>query len=555
MRKTSLIKVVLFVIAILANLNYLIFIFNPAHADNLGFFVLTGLADTIAIAIFVSTWATALFYELSKSRYQHEMAELRSVGNHLLHQRVAVLITVVNEDTSIVRNTLQSAKNLIGEKAVYLLDDGKKEATQRLAGELGVRYITRATNAGYKAGNINNALRNHVPEPFFIVVDADFALHPEFIQRTLPLFADPRVAAVQTPQVYSNEETLFSRGCKHLQDIFYTYLQPGKHLLGSAFCVGTNVIFRTRALWEVGGLAEMHSEDIFTTINLLERGYKVSFLNEQLAVGLSPTTLISFYTQQNRWARGGFLMMLKHNTLFNRKLNIEQRLQFFISNFFYLSGISVLIYLISPLIAIFLNVKPLSDAYQSQWLAAYAPFFVTNFGFATVLLKKHRISSLLLGIFTFVPYLDALRSTLLSVRQFKWRVTNARSKGLITKLLAPYIIFLCIAVAIGYFLATGILVYNPDLILYYGWLAIDIIVVAAFIIHGYTATSKTTLPVLAGNLEETELATAELLAVNKHIEKPAATGAKQSALADIPTTEVPRANGRSHIPQFRGRLF
>lgn len=216
MRKTSLIKVVLFVIAILANLNYLVFILNPAHADNLGFFVLTGLADTIAIAIFVSTWTTALFYELNKSRYQHEMAELRTVGNHLLHQRVAVLITVVNEDISIVRNTIQSAKNLIGEKAAYLLDDGKKEATQRLAGELGVRYITRATNAGYKAGNINNALRNHVPEPFFIVVDADFALHPEFIQRTLPLFADPRVAAVQTPQVYSNEETLFSRGCKTL---------------------------------------------------------------------------------------------------------------------------------------------------------------------------------------------------------------------------------------------------------------------------------------------------------------------------------------------------
>jgi hypothetical protein len=224
------------------------------------------------------------------------------------------------------------------------------------------------------------------------------------------------------------------------------------------------------------------------------------------------------------------------------------------SNFFYLSGISVLIYLISPLIAIFLNVKPLSDAYQSQWLAVYVPFVVTNFGLATALLKKHRISSLLLGIFTFVPYLDALRSTLLSVRQFKWRVTNARSKGLITKLLAPYIIFLCIAIAGGYFLATGILVYNSDLLLYYGWLAIDIIVVAAFITHSYAATSKTTLPILAGNLEEAELATAELLSVNKRIEKPAATGAMQSALADTPTTEVPSANGKSHVPLMWERL-
>jgi len=349
MRKTSLIKVALFAIALFANINYLLFILNPAHADNLGFFIMTGIADTIAIVIFVSTWATALYFELSKARYYREIAELRQKGSYLLRRKVAVLVTVVNEDLSIVRNTLESAKALIGEKEIYLLDDGRKPATQALAAQLGVRYITRENNAFFKAGNLNNALRHHVAEDFVLVVDADFALHPDFIQRTLPLFHDPRIAAVQTPQVYSNEETIFAKGSKYFQNLFYTYLQPGKHLLNSAFCVGTNVIFRKKALAEVGGIAELeHSEDIFTTINLLEHGYKVSFLNEQLAVGLSPTSLISFYTQQYRWARGGLLMLLKHNTLFNRRLHPEQRLQFFLSNFYYLSGISVIIYLLSP---------------------------------------------------------------------------------------------------------------------------------------------------------------------------------------------------------------
>ncbi len=501
MRKTSLIKVTLFALALFANINYLVFILNPMHADNLGFFLLTGIADTIAIVILVSTWATALYFEVCKPRYYREIAELRQKGSYLLRRKVAVLVTVVNEDLSIVRNTLESAKALIGEKEIYLLDDGRKPATQALAAQMGVRYITRENNAFFKAGNLNNALRRHVAEEFVLVVDADFALHPDFIQRTLPLFHDPRIAAVQTPQVYSNQDTLFAKGSKYLQNIFYTYLQPGKHLLDSAFCVGTNVIFRKKALAEVGGIAELeHSEDIFTTINLLEHGYKVAFLNEPLAVGLSPTTLISFYTQQYRWARGGMLMLLKHNTLFNRRLHPEQRLQFFLANFFYLSGISVIIYLISPLLAILLNVKPLSDAYTWQWLPTYALFFCTNFLFFLAFTRKHRLQSVMLGLFSFVPYMNAFVSEFLGWRKFRWNI------------------YLAISVAIGYFLATGILSFNPGLILYYAWLAIDVIVVATFLVHAYAATSKVSIPVLEQQ-DQYSISTAELLAEKQQTEQ------------------------------------
>lgn len=490
MQKTSFFRAGLFLLAVSANLIYLGFILNPAHADNLWFWLWTGLADGIVGAIFVSTWATAFFFEVSRSRYARELSELRALGAHLVREGVAVLITVVNEDLGIVRNTIQSALNLAGEKTVYLLDDGNTGEARRLAVELGICYVRRADNAGYKAGNVNNALRHHVREPYAIIVDADFALHPQFIQRTLPLFVDPRVAAVQTPQIYGNADTLFSRGCKHLQDIFYSYLQPGRHLLGSSFCVGTNVVFRVKALREVGGLREMHSEDIFTTLSLLERGYRVSFLDEALAVGLSPTTLTSFYTQQNRWALGAFLMMFRHSTLFNRKLTVPQRVQFFLSNFFYLSGLSVLIYLTSPLIAIVFDIKVLKAAYFSQWLAIYALFFVSNFVLATALLKKHRVSSWILSVFIFVPYLVALGSTLVSVRPFRWRVTHARAKSLIVKLLAPHVVLVVAAIAIACLLATHVLAIHRALGLYYAWLAVDVLLAIPFLAHGFAVAAN-----------------------------------------------------------------
>src|SRR2546430_4940319 len=126
MRKTSLIKVALFAIALFANINYLLFILNPAHADNLGFFIVTGIADTIAIVIFVSTWATALYFELFKQRYYREIDELRQKGSYLLCNKVAVLVPIVNEDLAIVKNTIESLQALNGQKEIYLLDDGRK---------------------------------------------------------------------------------------------------------------------------------------------------------------------------------------------------------------------------------------------------------------------------------------------------------------------------------------------------------------------------------------------------------------------------------------------
>ncbi len=493
-RKTSLLRVILFAIALFANLDYLLFIINPLHADNLGMFAITVVADTIAIVIFTSTWVVALYFELFKQRYYGETDKLRLSGQYLVQRRVAVFVPVVNEDRALIRNTIACLQALRGEKEIYILDDGRKEATRQLAADMNVHYLTRPGNEFYKAGNLNNALR-HTIEEFVIVVDADFALRPDFIERTIPLFHDPSIAAVQTPQIYSNDENLFAKGSKYLQTVFYRYLQSGRNLLDSSFCVGTNVIYRRRSLEKVGGIAEVHhSEDVFTTLKFLEHGQRVFFLDEPLAVGLGPATLIAFYNQQFRWARGGLTMMLRHNTLLNRKLQLDQRLQFFFSNFFYLSGLSIAVYLASPLVAILLNVKPISDAYFWEWAPKYALFFVANFIFFMSFAPRHRLHTLVLGTFSYLPYIAALSSIVLGLPQFSWKPTNARAKGLITTLLAPYIIFVVVAVAIGASLVTGSLSFHPSLLEYYFWLVIDLVIALVFIVHSYAARTQNVLP-------------------------------------------------------------
>jgi hypothetical protein len=241
------------------------------------------------------------------------------------------------------------------------------------------------------------------------------------------------------------------------------------------------------------------------------------------------------------------LMLLKHNTLFNRRLHPEQRLQFFLANFFYFSGISVIIYLISPLLAILLNVKPLNDASFEMWLPTYALFFCTNFLFFLAFTRKYRLQSVMLGLFSFVPYMNAFFSELLGWRKFKWKTTNSRSKGLITKLLSLYIIYLAIAAAIAYFLGTGILSFNPGLILYYAWLAIDVLIVATFLVHAYAATSKVTIPVLEEQ-EQYNISTAELLVEKQQTGKLVSPQPMWQAQPQI--KRGPQLNGEVKIDQL-----
>lgn len=494
-RRTSLLKLTLFATALFANLNYLVFIVNPRHADNPAFFAVTSAADAVAIVVFTSTWAVALYFELFKQRYYREIDELRQKGQHLLGEPVAVFIPVVNEDPALIRNTVASARGLRGEKRIYILDDARKTATRELAEAMGVGYITRAGNRFFKAGNLNNAL-SETSEEFVIVVDADFALRPEFIERTLPLFCDPAIAAVQTPQVYSNEDTLFAKGSRYLQTVFYRYLQPGRNLLDSSFCVGTNVIYRRRALEEVGGIAEVHdSEDVFTTLKFLERRQKVFYLDEELAVGLAPATLVAFYNQQFRWARGGLTMMFRYSTLLNRHLHLDQRFQFFFSNFFYLTGLTVAVYLVSPLAAILLNVRAVNDASFLEWLPRYSLFFGANFLFFMSFAPRHRLATLVLGTFSYLPYLAALCSVAIGLPRFDWKPTNARAKGLITTLLAPYIVYLIVAGATSAMLVTGTLSFNPGLVEYYFWLAVNSTIAATFVVNSYLARARVVLPV------------------------------------------------------------
>ena len=125
----------------------------------------------------------------------------------------------------------------------------------------------------------------------------------------------------------------------------------------------------------------------------------------------------------------------------------------------------------------------------------YLLYFVTNFLFFMSFAPKHRLASLVLGMFSYLPYLAALCSVLFGLPHFNWRPTNARAKGLITTLLAPYIVYVVVALAVTVMLALGVVALRASMAEYYLWLALNTVIAGTFIVQSYLAQPKAILPV------------------------------------------------------------
>jgi cellulose synthase (UDP-forming) len=116
---------------------------------------------------------------------------------------VDIFIATYNEDPELVRISIRDAKRLRYphpiDLLVHVLDDGGRPEMRRVAGEEQVGYITRATNEGFKAGNLRNGV-DQTSGDFLVICDADTRLFPTMLEHTLGYFRDPDVAWVQTPQ-------------------------------------------------------------------------------------------------------------------------------------------------------------------------------------------------------------------------------------------------------------------------------------------------------------------------------------------------------------------
>jgi cellulose synthase/poly-beta-1,6-N-acetylglucosamine synthase-like glycosyltransferase len=197
---------------------------------------------------------------------------------------------------------------------IQVLDDSTDE-TQQIARAcveryqaLGLRisYHHRSNREGYKAGALQQGLKTATGE-FIAIFDADFLPPADFLRRTLPYFADPKLAMAQTRWTYLN------RGYSLLTEVEtilldgHFVIEHGARSRGGLFFNfnGTAGVWRRAAIEDAGGWQhDTLTEDTDLSYRAQLRGWRFVYLPEVECTSELPVEMNAFKAQQARWAKG-----------------------------------------------------------------------------------------------------------------------------------------------------------------------------------------------------------------------------------------------------------
>jgi len=272
---------------------------------------------------------------------------------------VDILIATYNEPVSILRQTVAAATSQHYPKEkykVYVCDDGRREEVRLLAEEYGAVWAIRDEHVHAKAGNLNNCLTHYASGELFLVLDADMITKTNFLERTIGYFSDPSVALVQAPQVFYNPDPFQNNlqlydSIPNEQDFFMREVLTRRAIFNAVLNVGTNAVFRRSAIEEIGMIpVGTITEDMATSMLLQAKGFKTLFVNETLAMGLSPDAFSDYVIQRDRWCRGNIQVLKKWNPLTLPGLNFMQRLIYFDGVLYWFFGLQKIIYNLGPIL-------------------------------------------------------------------------------------------------------------------------------------------------------------------------------------------------------------
>jgi len=237
---------------------------------------------------------------------------------------VSVIVPCFNEESTVF-GTIESLKKLNYPKeklSIIAVDDGSTDDTWSYL----LRYkddpqviLHRKKNGG-KHTAVNFGIE-HSTSDIIGCLDADSFVHPEALLRMVPLFADPRVAAV-TPAI----KVRTPRGIlDHIQLAEYNigvFLRKMYSTFNAIHVTpGPFSMFRRSVFAEVGPFRSAYNtEDLEMALRLHRNNFKIENAEHAHVYTTPPATIRALIKQRVRWTTG-FLLNLRdyRDLMFSRK--------------------------------------------------------------------------------------------------------------------------------------------------------------------------------------------------------------------------------------------
>jgi cellulose synthase/poly-beta-1,6-N-acetylglucosamine synthase-like glycosyltransferase len=224
---------------------------------------------------------------------------------------------------------------------IQVLDDSTDETVEIIASKLkeiqalgiDIQHIRRKDRKGFKAGALAYGMKICKGE-FIAIFDADFAPPKDFLQKTIPHFAESNVGVVQTRWQHLNENySLLTQLQAFGLDAHFTVEQGGRNAKNHFINFnGTAGIWRKSTIEDAGGWeADTLTEDLDLSYRAQMRDWKFVYLENVGCPAELPVTMSAVKSQQYRWTKGAAECVVKNlpKLLSDSHLKISTRLHGF----------------------------------------------------------------------------------------------------------------------------------------------------------------------------------------------------------------------------------
>ncbi len=167
-------------------------------------------------------------------------------------------------------------------------------------------YLHRENRHGFKAGALEAGLKVAKGE-YVAVFDADFVPSPDFLQRTVAFFSDPKIGMVQVRWGHLNREySILTQAQSIFLDGHFIIEHTARNRSGCFFNFnGTAGIWRRETINDAGGWQhDTLTEDLDLSYRAQMKGWQFIFLPEVISPAEVPVDMNAFKGQQHRWAKG-----------------------------------------------------------------------------------------------------------------------------------------------------------------------------------------------------------------------------------------------------------
>ncbi|MGE5071933.1 MAG: cellulose synthase family protein [Anaerolineae bacterium] len=237
--------------------------------------------------------------------------------------RVTIQLPIFNEKYTVER-LLRAVTRLdypADRLQIQVLDDSTDDTAQLVRSlvegyrsrGMDITWLHRTNRSGYKAGALSEGLKTATGE-VIAVFDADFVPTPDWLKKTVPLFADRRLGCLQTRWGHTNRKyNSLTQAEAMAVDGHFIVEQTARsqHNLFLNFN-GTAGLWRRACIEDAGGWEwDTLTEDLDLSYRAQLRGWRIGYAPDIVVPAELPAEVEAFKKQQFRWAKGSFQVVRK----------------------------------------------------------------------------------------------------------------------------------------------------------------------------------------------------------------------------------------------------